>query len=131
MTWHLTLHRWTEGRERSRELLEAHLSWMREQQRSGRVLIAGPTPDLETGIVVFGHASGEEVDRICATEPFIAAGLRRYERIPWDVHHLLGVGGFDFATVVSRYVEGFQAHNDDLMSSALRWLRAKPVASRS
>jgi uncharacterized protein YciI len=99
VTWHLTLHRWTEGRERSRELLEAHLSWMREQQRSGRVLIAGPTPDLETGIVVFGHASGEEVDRICATEPFIAAGLRRYERIPWDVHHLLGVGGFDFATV--------------------------------
>jgi BREX system ATP-binding protein BrxC/D len=35
------------------------------------------------------------------------------------------VSGFDFATVVSRYVEGFQAHNDDLMSSALRWLRAE------
>ena len=35
------------------------------------------------------------------------------------------VAGFDFATVVARYVEGFQAHNDDLMSSALRWLRAE------
>ncbi len=35
------------------------------------------------------------------------------------------VSGFDFATVVGRYVEGFQAHNDDLMSSALRWLRAE------
>ena len=35
------------------------------------------------------------------------------------------VSGFDFATVVCRYVEGFQAHNDDLMSSALRWLRAE------
>ena len=35
------------------------------------------------------------------------------------------VSGFDFATVVARYVEGFQAHNDDLMSSALRWLRAE------
>ena len=35
------------------------------------------------------------------------------------------VSGFDFATVVSRYVEGFQAHNDSLMSSALRWLRAE------
>ena len=35
------------------------------------------------------------------------------------------VSGFDFATVISRYVEGFQAHNDELMSSALRWLRAE------
>jgi hypothetical protein len=35
------------------------------------------------------------------------------------------VSGFDFATVVGRYVEGFQAHNDSLMSSALRWLRAE------
>ena len=35
------------------------------------------------------------------------------------------VSGFDFATVIGRYVEGFQAHNDDLMSSALRWLRAE------
>ena len=35
------------------------------------------------------------------------------------------VSGFDFATIISRYVEGFQAHNDELMSSALRWLRAE------
>jgi P-loop Domain of unknown function (DUF2791) len=35
------------------------------------------------------------------------------------------VSGFDFATVVGRYVEGFQAHNDALMASALRWLRAE------
>ena len=35
------------------------------------------------------------------------------------------VSGFDFATVVGRYVEGFQAHNDSLMGSALRWLRAE------
>ena len=35
------------------------------------------------------------------------------------------VSGFDFATVIGRYVEGFQAHNDSLMGSALRWLRAE------
>lgn len=35
------------------------------------------------------------------------------------------VSGFDFATVVGRYVEGFQAHNDSLMGSALRRLRAE------
>jgi hypothetical protein len=35
------------------------------------------------------------------------------------------VSGFDFATVVGRYVEGFQAHNDALLAAALRWLRAE------
>jgi len=35
------------------------------------------------------------------------------------------VSGFDFATVIVRYVEGFQSHNDSLMGSALRWLRAE------
>ncbi|MFI5459780.1 MAG: BREX system ATP-binding domain-containing protein [Isosphaerales bacterium] len=35
------------------------------------------------------------------------------------------VSGFDFAAVIVRYVEGFQSHNDSLMGSALRWLRAE------
>ena len=35
------------------------------------------------------------------------------------------VSGFDFATVISKYVEGFQHSNDDMMSAALRWLHAE------
>jgi hypothetical protein len=35
------------------------------------------------------------------------------------------VSGFDFATVINRYVTGFLSHNDRLLSSALRWLRAE------
>jgi hypothetical protein len=35
------------------------------------------------------------------------------------------VSGFDFATVIGRYVEAFQSHNDARMASALRWLRAE------
>ena len=35
------------------------------------------------------------------------------------------VSGFDFSTVVARYVEGFQTNNDELMGAALRWLRAQ------
>ncbi len=35
------------------------------------------------------------------------------------------VSGFDFSTVVARYVEGFQKSNDELMAAALRWLRAQ------
>jgi hypothetical protein len=35
------------------------------------------------------------------------------------------VTGFDFSTVIARYVEGYQSNNDELMESALRWLRAQ------
>ena len=34
-------------------------------------------------------------------------------------------GGYDFATVVSRYWEGFETGDEDLKSAALRWLRAE------
>ena len=34
-------------------------------------------------------------------------------------------GGYDFATVISRYWEGFDTGNDELKTAALRWLRAE------
>lgn len=33
--------------------------------------------------------------------------------------------GYDFATVISRYWEGFEAGNEELKSAALRWLRGE------
>jgi DNA-binding phage protein len=35
------------------------------------------------------------------------------------------VSGYDFALVIAKYTEGFQSHNEALMGSALRWLRAE------
>lgn len=35
------------------------------------------------------------------------------------------VSGYDFAMVVRKYFEGFLTHNDELMASAIRWLRAE------
>ena len=34
-------------------------------------------------------------------------------------------GGYDFATVIARYWEGFDTGNDELKTAALRWLRAE------
>ncbi len=34
-------------------------------------------------------------------------------------------GGYDFATVVTRYWEGFETGDEEIKSSALRWLRAE------
>lgn len=35
------------------------------------------------------------------------------------------VSGYDFATVICKYVEGFQQGNDAVIAAALRWLRAE------
>ena len=35
------------------------------------------------------------------------------------------VSGYDFATVITKYLQGFQSHNELLMASSLRWLRAE------
>jgi uncharacterized protein YciI len=98
--WYLTLHRWI-GERADMDLIAEHLTWMREQQRAGKVLIAGPTPDLTLGIIVFGHMTQDELHELCATEPLIAAGLRTVEVYPWEVHHLLGIGGFNLETVAA------------------------------
>ena len=34
-------------------------------------------------------------------------------------------GGYDFATIITRYWEGFETGDEDLKSAALRWLRAE------
>ncbi|MFH2001891.1 MAG: ATP-binding protein [Planctomycetota bacterium] len=35
------------------------------------------------------------------------------------------VSGYDFANVIVKYLEGFQAHDEELISSALQWLRGE------
>ena len=91
--WYLTLHRWVgDSAEAIKSSFDDHLSWLREQQRAGKVLIAGPSRDRSVGIIVFGHLStAYELDELCGHEPFIARGYRTYEAIRWDVHQLLGL----------------------------------------
>ncbi len=52
------------------------------------------------------------------------------EDVSKEVYSLLSrlqdyVSGYDFATVINKYYEGFQAQNDILMASAIRWLRGE------
>lgn len=56
-------------------------------------------PRLEVGITVFEHMSHGGLDTLLGTEPFVRAGVREYEAMPWDVHTVLGVGAFDRTTI--------------------------------
>jgi len=102
--WYLTLHRWTgDPAVAVNKALDAHLTWMHEQQLAGRVLMAGPTPDRTLGIIVFGHMSEDALHELCRHDPFVEAGYRNYEVIPWDVHHVLGIGGFNPQAVAAMH----------------------------
>jgi uncharacterized protein YciI len=111
--WYLTLHRWVGDREEAiKSSLDDHLAWMREQQFAGKVLIAGPSHDGDLGIIVFGHMSKADLDALCRQDPFVARGYREYEVIAWDVHQLLGVGGFDVKTIAAMTSSGDDGNRD-------------------
>lgn len=57
----------------------------------GSVLLAGPSADMELGIVVFRAVDRAGAVRLCRTDPFVAAGYRTYELITWDVHQIFGI----------------------------------------
>jgi uncharacterized protein YciI len=100
--WYLTLHRWISNRDEAiKTTLGDHLAWVQEQQLVGRVLFSGPSLDGELGIIVFGHTSRSELNGLCRQEPFIARGHRDFEVIAWEVHQLLGIGGFDVTTIAA------------------------------
>jgi uncharacterized protein YciI len=100
--WYLTLHRWLGDRDEAiSSSLVDHLAWLREQQLAGRVLFSGPSVDGELGIIVFGHMSRAEFDDLCRQEPFVARGYRGFEVIAWEVHQLLGIGGFDVEAIAA------------------------------
>ena len=67
-------------------------------------------------------------------ERFASQAAREAEtsdRLPSEViHEKLALleeltGGYDFATVISRYWDGFESGDEELKSAALRWLRAE------
>lgn len=89
--WFLTLHRWAVDPRQALSRLEEHRAWVLRQHRAGNILISGPTPDRSLGIMLFRGDSQADVEALLGTEPWIAAGERTVEVIPWDVHELLGM----------------------------------------
>lgn len=94
--WWLTLHRWTDPPDANRDGLEKHLHWVQAMHTRGRVLFSGPCRDTGMGIIVL---RGDDMDRagldtLLAEEPLVAAGLRTYDVIAWDVRQVLGIGAF-------------------------------------
>jgi uncharacterized protein YciI len=89
--WYIAIHRWTGDPREALPMIPTHRAWVLEQENAGKILASGPTPDKSLGIMLFRAESSDEVEKLCESEPLIAAGKRTVEIIPWDVHEIFGI----------------------------------------
>ena len=117
--------------ERGMVVLSADMAPDRRLHATGgqaRSLYAEMTRNASTRTKPDGGAMASIVERFASQAARIA---ETSDRLPSDViHEKLAVleeltGGYDFANVIARYWEGFEAGDDELKSAALRWLRAE------
>ena len=93
-----------------------------------RSLYAELTRNASTRTKSDGGAMASIVERFAmqAVNSAEANNQEPSEVIQENLAHLQELtGGYDFATVIGRYWEGFDTGNDDLKTAALRWLRAE------
>lgn len=93
-----------------------------------RSLYAEMTRNASTRTKPDGGAMAPVVERFASQA---AREAETSDRLPSEViHEKLALleeltGGYDFATVINRYWDGFEAGDEELKSAALRWLRAE------
>ena len=93
-----------------------------------RSLYAELTRNASTRTKPDGGAMSSIVERFAMQAVNLAEtnGQEPGEVIREKLTHLQELtGGYDFATVIARFWEGFDTSNDDLKTAALRWLRAE------
>lgn len=69
-------------------LLSSHVSFLQDLERRGVTFLSGPLGVDDTGwrghgLTVIRAASLAEARELMATEPYIAAGLRAHDVMPW------------------------------------------------
>ena len=117
--------------EKGMVVLSADLAPDRRLHATGgqaRSLYAEMTRNASTRTKPDGGAMASIVERFASQSVRAAATADREpgEVIREKLAHLEDLtGGYDFATVVCRYWEGFEAGDEELKSAALRWLRAE------
>ena len=96
-----------------------------------RALYAELMANLSTRAKPEGGALSSVVERwVSDVDHQVKSGGGADADVVKEIHRLLKplqdlVSGYDFATVVGKYLEGFQTHNEALTASALRWLKAE------
>jgi uncharacterized protein YciI len=70
-------------------LADKHHAFIHDLETKGMLVGAGPFLDesgnrFGTGMIIFRCATRAEAEKIAASEPYIAAGVRRLKLMPWQ-----------------------------------------------
>jgi uncharacterized protein YciI len=79
----LILMRMVPGKEMSPDVLGAHSAHLAELDRDGRLLLAGPIPELSNGLIVLRVASLTDAKAIADEDPLVRGGFQTYELATW------------------------------------------------
>jgi len=73
------------GYEKEREkIYDAHLAWIsRQRYEEGKLPMSGPFKDGSGGLMILNVSSLEEAIELSKTEPFVAAGIDKFEVKVW------------------------------------------------
>ena len=77
--------------------LDLHLAWMKDQHLAGKILLSGPSPDLQMGMYLIRANSRGEAEEIAGSDPYTVAGDSIYELVQWNIRQIMGVGPFTAA----------------------------------
>lgn len=92
--WYLVLSRSLAGKDEAKERNVAdHRKWLDDQHKAGRLLFSGPTTDSLYGIYVMLAGSKDEAERLAATDPHHAEGVRSFEVLEWRAHRAFRLDG--------------------------------------
>ena len=92
-----------------------------------RLLLADMIGNLSTRTKQDGNALQNIIERFIsnAKEETSSTGKNTYEIISEKLNELNDyTGGYNFITVIKKYLEAYESGNSDLMNSVLKWLKA-------
>lgn len=85
-----------EGRSLTEELIRGHISYLRQLEENGQLVLCGPFGNVKGGMVIIRAGSFEEAEEIAKLDPFISSGAEAYEVRVWNLsceaNNHLGMG---------------------------------------
>jgi uncharacterized protein YciI len=95
MKWYLAIRRMAEPPASWRDLLSAHLAWLKDRHDAGTIIISGPGAEARLGIYIMRAADVAEATRIVNGDPLLQSAGATVEVIEWQIHQIMGIGAFD------------------------------------
>jgi uncharacterized protein YciI len=95
MDWYLAIRRMAEPTASWRDLLPAHLAWLKDRHDEGSIIMSGPGTQPGLGIYIMRASGIAEATRIVHADPLLQSPGATAEVIEWQLHQIMGIGAFD------------------------------------